>query len=346
MSSVVMLGGSVAVPCLLLLWYVYARDQRPEPRGLLLKVFLLGAACGGVLMLYAMPAIEARVSPWATGLWGAALVKAFLSTALPEALLLFLLLRGYAWRQPAFDEPLDGVVYGVTASLGLVTMENIFYVTQNGTRGEVLSAIMIMPAHAFTGAVLGAFVGRAFKAHPSQRFGPQVAGLAWVVLLHGAYSTFINRGSDYFLLAFVVLFIEGRWARRLYKELQSEQRYQMVLEGVPSLGQEFPVHPMTAKDWEAWRAQAVASDVVGPRPPPPPPPRAFTSWLKLGLGGLGLSACGIWWLALFAVLYDQVVAGTASVPGFLGVSILSALPTWLCVALFRSGLSGPYVTSP
>ena len=41
--SVLMLGGSAVVPSLLLLWYIYARDKNPEPRGLLIKTFLLGA---------------------------------------------------------------------------------------------------------------------------------------------------------------------------------------------------------------------------------------------------------------------------------------------------------------
>ena len=48
--STLVLGGSAVIPSLLLLWYVYARDRNPEPRGLLLKTFLLGAAiCAPVI---------------------------------------------------------------------------------------------------------------------------------------------------------------------------------------------------------------------------------------------------------------------------------------------------------
>jgi protease PrsW len=151
---VLALGGSAIVPSLLLLWYVYARDKNPEPRGLLLKTFLLGAIiCVPVVPVAMM--LEAMGKGMTGGMWGSAFVQGFLGAAIPEEFFKFLVLRAYVWRQDHFDEPLDGVVYGATASLGFATLENILYVGQHGLGVAVLRALTAVPGHAFTGVVMG-----------------------------------------------------------------------------------------------------------------------------------------------------------------------------------------------
>ena len=220
--SVLVLGGSAVVPSLLLLWYVYARDKNPEPRGLLLKTFLLGALiCIPVVPVAMM--LEGLGQGMAGDMWSTAFVKGVLGAAIPEEFFKFLVLRAYVWRKDHFDEPLDGVVYGATASLGFATLENILYVGSHGLDVAVLRALTAVPGHAFTGVVMGAFVGRARFAEPGQRFGLLWAGLGAATLLHGAYDVFLFTGSGYAFLALVVLFIEVRWGRRLYKALQDEQ---------------------------------------------------------------------------------------------------------------------------
>ena len=41
---------------------------------------------------------------------------------------MFLVLYYFILREKEFNEPMDGIVYGVTASLGFATLENIDYV--------------------------------------------------------------------------------------------------------------------------------------------------------------------------------------------------------------------------
>ena len=64
-----------------------------------------------------------------------------------------------------FNEPIDGVVYGVTVSLGFATLENIYYVyflsnyfdtTSQGTC-NVLRSFSAIPAHGIFGATMGYF---------------------------------------------------------------------------------------------------------------------------------------------------------------------------------------------
>lgn len=50
----------------------------------------------------------------------------------PRGAVQFAVLYFYCRRLNDFDEPLDGIVYGVTASLGFATLENILYVVDGG----------------------------------------------------------------------------------------------------------------------------------------------------------------------------------------------------------------------
>ena len=52
----------------------------------------------------------------------------FLSAAPVEEVLKFTVLYSLVYKMKDFNEPIDGIVYGVTVSLGFATLENIYYV--------------------------------------------------------------------------------------------------------------------------------------------------------------------------------------------------------------------------
>ena len=150
-------------------------------------------------------------------------MKAVLGAAIPEELFKFLVLRWYVWRKPHFDEPLDGVVYGATASLGFATLENILYVGSHGLEMAVLRALTAVPGHAFTGVVMGAFLGRARfaeagaalraargwgSARPSCCTAPMTPSCSPLGLRLPGARRAVHRGP---------------LGRRLYKALQAEQ---------------------------------------------------------------------------------------------------------------------------
>lgn len=174
---------SAVVPSLLLMWYFHRRDVFREPPRDLWIVF--GSGVLVVLPVLAIagpinPLIEATPSPILYGL-----LSAFFQAAIPEEVFKFVVLR-LAARRAAFDEPMDGVVYGVAASLGFATLENIAYVANGGLAVALTRALTAVPSHAFLGAIMGYFVGRA-KFERDRR--STLLGLALVVpiLLHGLY---------------------------------------------------------------------------------------------------------------------------------------------------------------
>jgi RsiW-degrading membrane proteinase PrsW (M82 family) len=336
--EVIILGGSAVVPSILLFWYVHSRDKNPEPHGPLLKTFLLGALICAPVIPLAM-GLEELGKGLAVGVWGAALVQAFLGAAIPEELFKYLVLRGYVWRRHHFDEPLDGVVYGATASLGFATLENILYVGKYGFGTAVVRALTAVPGHAFTGVVMGAFVGRARFAPPEKRLGLLLAGLGWATLLHGFYDAFLFTQTGYAILAFVVLVVEISWGQRLYRDLQSEQ----VLAPRAALAGQVMVAQVALAGGSGGEVSMHVAEEVVRSPRRSQPVRTFGSWLKLGLGGLGLSACGLWWLAVLAVLFFDTSGTPLPMAGKVGLVIASAIPTLLFGLLFRSGLRGPFV---
>jgi len=114
------------------------------------------------------------------------LAEAFLTAAMPEELAKLLVVLLYSARHRAFDEPMDGVVYGALAGLGFATLENLLYVFSGGLGLAVLRAVTAVPMHACCGALVGHYVAqRRFSSH-SGRFLLWQAWF-WPTLIHGLY---------------------------------------------------------------------------------------------------------------------------------------------------------------
>jgi hypothetical protein len=62
----------------------------------------------------------------------AALYEALPLAALPEELMRLPVVGLYSASRSAFDEPMQGMVYGATAALGFPALENTWYIWQGG----------------------------------------------------------------------------------------------------------------------------------------------------------------------------------------------------------------------
>lgn len=304
---------SAVVPSLLLLWYFRSRDVHPEPAGPLLATFVLGILIVIPVLLVGLPiarAVSELTNPWAYGC-----AEAFLVAAIPEETFKLLVVWRFSARRKAFDEPMDGIVYGVVASLGFATLENVLYVSSGGLHLALLRALTAVPGHAFLGAIMGAAVGRARFA--AER-GHLWAAWTWPVVLHGLYDWplltlqgFERQGvvppamvqGGLVLATLAVLVLEGRVALRLARAFRDEQRAALGL------------------------------------PAPVPARRGPAAWARL-VTGAGLATFGALVLLGAAVsLSEGTMAadgGTAGAAGLFG-----ALPVVLGVRWFRHGLRPP-----
>jgi hypothetical protein len=110
---------------------------------------------------------------------------AFLTAALPEEFFKYRVLTKYSACQLAFNEPMDGVVYGVATALGFAVLENLRYGLAAGWDVVVLRAFTALPGHACWGAIMGYYVGQA--CCNSQWLISPWRGFVVAVLLHGLY---------------------------------------------------------------------------------------------------------------------------------------------------------------
>jgi RsiW-degrading membrane proteinase PrsW (M82 family) len=66
------------------------------------------------------------------GAFARAALIAFFGAAIPEELFKFTVIFFCCRRLNDFNEPMDGIVYGVTTLLGFATLENVLYVFDGG----------------------------------------------------------------------------------------------------------------------------------------------------------------------------------------------------------------------
>lgn len=187
-----LLAAAIA-PALFLLHFVYVRDKYDrEPLAAVLQVYFLS-------YLTVIPALvwQLAAPQWEKyGLAGIA-VSVWGVIALSEETCKYLALRWLAMRRPFFNEVYDGILYGVAASLGFATLENIMYVFSEGGGAGValLRAVLSVPGHALWGVMMGYYIGRAQFAPPEQKRGLMLTGWGLAVFWHGLYN-FFAFGTD------------------------------------------------------------------------------------------------------------------------------------------------------
>lgn len=180
---------SIAPGIAISLFFFFKDEYNREPRRHILVCFFLG-----ILAAIPAAAFQLLVFPMAdrylvTGIPSVA-IKAFILVALSEEWCKYFMVRYYAFRQPEFDEPFDGIVYTVMVGMGFATIENIGYVMQHGLATAILRMFLSVPAHASFAILMGYYVGRA-KFRPGGRFSNLMKGLLLAVFFHGLFDFFL-----------------------------------------------------------------------------------------------------------------------------------------------------------
>ena len=179
------IGVVSVIPGLLWLWFFYRQDAfEPEPKWLLLSLFGLG-------MLSVLPALWVEL-PWRSALLSGihhrdlarlAFFSYILVGGVEEGAKLLVLLFTVN-RLAEFDEPLDGVVYGVTVGLGFAALENLLYAAGHGPAVGLFRAVITSLAHASFTGWLGYFIT---VAKFSRKRKLILIGFLLAVILHGTY---------------------------------------------------------------------------------------------------------------------------------------------------------------
>lgn len=215
-------------PVFIIAFYVYFRDKyEKEPWALLLQAMLLGGfiALPVIFAEQLMSAIGASLNGMIRAMW-----DAFFVAALCEEAFKFLALYLLIWKNKAFNEKFDGIVYATFISLGFAGIENILYVLDGGISTGMIRAITAVPAHALFGVSMGFFFGQA-KFYPKKQKRYLQYAFIIAFALHGIYDFILMSGHAILLLLFIP-FIVYMWIsgfRRL-KNLNQRSIYNTDLD--------------------------------------------------------------------------------------------------------------------
>ena len=208
------------LPSILIIFFFVNSDRFREPTSEILKVFFYG-------ILITIPAYFLN-SFFASILYQTklhhSLIGSFFTAAPIEEGLKLAVMYYLVFKMKDFNEPLDGIVYGVSASLGFATLENFYYVyvlsdTFNTSAMSLaaLRAFSAIPAH----AVFGIFMGYFFMKYAFIKKGDNLI-FAFVVpfALHGCYNLFVYSN---FLVAIILIIISWIIGLRLFSKLKKGQ---------------------------------------------------------------------------------------------------------------------------
>jgi len=184
-------------PILWLLFYL-REDRHPEPKSLLILAFLggmasalaaLAAEC--IWIFTASGNCEGGISP-AFNIWillgGIALIEEYVK---------YLPVKFLVLRSPDFDEPVDAMIYMMTAALGFAALENALFVFPLFQQGFLLGLGVATNRflganllHALSSGIVGFFLARAWFSPRRHHF------LALGILLASA----LHAGFNYLIL--------------------------------------------------------------------------------------------------------------------------------------------------
>jgi len=210
------------LPSILIIFFFVYSDKFKEPRGEIIKVFFYG-------ILITIPAyfLNTFLSNffYENTRVGEGLISSFLTAAPVEEGLKLFVLYYFVYKMKDFNEPVDGIVYGVTVSLGFATLENIYYVylladyfDTSSMSLALVRSFSAVPAH----AVFGLFMGYFFMKYSFVKKGDNLF-FAFIIpfALHGCYNLFTISN---FLVSLALILISWIVGLRLFSGLKKTQK--------------------------------------------------------------------------------------------------------------------------
>lgn len=184
-------------PGIAIMWFIYSSDKlEKEPLKALVISFILGMLAILPTLLIETTGVHLLDQLLPKEGWLYYGLLSFVVVAFTEELMKWSMVRLYAYRRSFFNEPFDGIVYGVMVSMGFATLENIGYVFQFGWQTGLLRMVLAVPAHATFGVLMGYYFGLAKFVGKEREWGLKIRGLLLAVLFHGLYDLFLLVQQD------------------------------------------------------------------------------------------------------------------------------------------------------
>jgi RsiW-degrading membrane proteinase PrsW (M82 family) len=198
------------LPAALWLWFWLKEDSaHPEPRGLIVVTFVAGM----VAVMATLP-IQQFISHYLSTRVGETSIAMLFSLSFVEETLKFVAAYIVALRSRAFDEPIDALIYMVTAALGFTAFENTLYLFTPLVEGEILKTLATgnmrfigaSILHVMASAIVGLGLALFFYRRRSIRRDVVFVGILVATILHTMFNlSIISNDGDNMFVTFLVL---------------------------------------------------------------------------------------------------------------------------------------------
>ena len=217
------------LPAVILVFYAYKQDQFPEPPKIVTKTFLFGCAIILAIDLI-IPVLDGFSKNYFEGetylFFDNFIRAAFVEEFFKACVIIF-----YCTRKTAFDEPMDGVIYGIAASLGFAAYENIDYVLyfdkQPSFDIALVRAFSAIPMHALCGVIMGFLISQSIFEKKHNYINLFLA-LFIPVGIHGLYNYSFSSSVVSYQVAYFVLVAFSIRAYLIFKNLKLRQKQSII----------------------------------------------------------------------------------------------------------------------
>ncbi|MBI3631983.1 MAG: PrsW family intramembrane metalloprotease [Candidatus Vogelbacteria bacterium] len=215
-----LIGG--IIPAVLWLWFWLREDDKhPEPEALIVVTFICG-----VLSIVPTYFAEEAVTKTVTN---PTLVLAV--WALIEEVMKFAAAYIGGLRTRFYDEPIDAIIYLVTAALGFAAAENfLFIVNSQDVISSVLTGSMRFVGasllHTLASAFIGSLMALAFNRERFTKLIAIIFGILTSTILHTSFNVFIikNDGGN-ISVVFIALWLSIIFLILFFEKLRVEDIY-------------------------------------------------------------------------------------------------------------------------
>ena len=224
MTDKIFLFLTAILPTLALLLFFMYSDKFKEPKKTVLSTFILGIFIIAPLEVFHYGTEMIIGEPIEYN----AFFRAFFAASFLEELFKFCVLFFFCTKFIEFNEPMDGIVYGITASLGFAFWENLQYIYMPDREiNESLQvawsrAFTAVPSHAFDGVIMGFFIGRHYFRDYKTNTN-LILALLIPVTLHGFYDWVLMEESINGDFMYLIMIVELGLVTYLYRNLKNQQ---------------------------------------------------------------------------------------------------------------------------
>ena len=226
------LGGMLPAIVWLIFW-LREDKEKPEPRPMIIIAFL-----GGVIAVFGSLYFEKLASlinikellsgdffksllMWLQNISSQAgkplnelTIIIFFAPIIEESLK-FIITYFTVLRSKNDDEAIDPMIYMITAALGFAAIENMLFLIDPFTKGQIVTGILTgnmrfigaTLLHTISSVTVGMFIGFNFFNKKMSRFGWTIVGLTCAIITHGLFNFFMVGDAKNSLMALEIIWV-------------------------------------------------------------------------------------------------------------------------------------------